>query len=95
MDEEKIEWRNFFLKEVKTDTPKLVKDLMPLKMGVVYNHITALDVERKIYGYLPLVESWSKGKIGVLNAESYAERVNSMGKLVLTYGNSLLGYEKK
>eukprot|EP00978_Attheya_sp_CCMP212_P013132 scaffold32855_cov56-Attheya_sp.AAC.1 len=47
-------------------------------------------MDRKRYGYLPLMASSSKGQIGALNAESYAERVNSMGKLVLTDGNSLL-----
>ena len=39
------------------------------------------------------MESFYKGQIGALNAESYSERVNSMGKLVLTDGNSLLGDE--
>ena len=32
----------------------------------------------------------TKGQLGALNAESYVERVNSMGKLVLTDGNTLL-----
>jgi hypothetical protein len=63
---------------------------MPLNMGVVYNDIIKSDMERKRYGYLPLMASYSKGQIGALNAESYAERVNSMGKLVRTGGNSLL-----
>eukprot|EP00978_Attheya_sp_CCMP212_P023251 scaffold70812_cov67-Attheya_sp.AAC.1 len=63
---------------------------MPLNMGVVYNDIIKSDMERKRYGYLPFMASCSKGQIGDLNAESYAERVNSMGKLVLTDGNSLL-----
>jgi hypothetical protein len=86
-----VEWRKLFPNEVKTDTPDLVKDLMPLKMGVVYNDIIKSDMERKRYGYLPLMASCSKGQIGALNAESYAERVNdSMGKLVITDGNSLL-----
>ena len=31
----KIDWGKFFPKEVKTDTPELVKYLMPIKMGVV------------------------------------------------------------
>ena len=80
-----------FSKDSKTDTPDLVKDLMPLKMGVVYNRITGSDTERKIYGYLNLTEICSKCQIGDLNAENYAERVNSMVKLVLTDGNRLLG----
>eukprot|EP00978_Attheya_sp_CCMP212_P018097 scaffold49124_cov33-Attheya_sp.AAC.1 len=63
---------------------------MSLNMGVVYNDIIKSDMERKRYGYLPLMTSCSKGQNGALNAESYAERANSMGKLVLTDGNSLL-----
>ena len=58
-------------------------------MVVVYNHITESDVERKIYGYLHLMASCYKGHIGDLNTEMYTKRVNSMGKLVMTYGNSL------
>ena len=83
-----------FSKESKTDTPDLVKDLMPLKIGVVYNRITGSDTERKIYGYLTLTEICFKCQIGDLNAENYAERVNSMVKLVLTDGNRLLGDEE-
>ena len=33
-----IDWRKLFPKEFKTDTPDLVKDLMPLKMGVDDNN---------------------------------------------------------
>ena len=49
---------------------------MPPKMVVIYNHITELDVDRKINEFLPLIASCSKGNIGALNAEIYAERVN-------------------
>ena len=66
---------------------------MPPKMVVIYNHITELDVDRKINEFLPLIASCSKGNIGALNAEIYAERVNLMVKLVLNYGNSQLGGE--
>ena len=69
--------------------------LMTLKMGVVYNHITESYVERKRYGYLTLVAIYFKGQIGALNAEIYSKRVSLMGKLVLTGGNSLVGYEEK
>ena len=40
------------------------------------------------------MESCPKGHIGAQNAESYTQRVDYMGKLVLTYGNSLLGDEE-
>ena len=39
------------------------------------------------------MEDRSKGQIGAMNAESYADRVISMGKLVLTDGNIQLGDE--
>ena len=38
--------------------------------------------------------SCSKGQVGTLNVESYAVRVNLMGKLVLIDVNILLGYEE-
>ena len=38
--------------------------------------------------------SCSKGQVGTLNVESYAVRVNLMGKLVLTDGNSLFWDEE-
>eukprot|EP00978_Attheya_sp_CCMP212_P015111 scaffold38867_cov74-Attheya_sp.AAC.1 len=42
-------------------------------------------------GTCPSWQAVPRVRLGLwLNAESYAERVNSMGKLVLTEGNSLL-----
>ena len=43
-----------------------------------------------LYGLLPVMATCSIGQLGALNAEGYAERVNSMGKLILTDCNSLL-----
>ena len=68
MVEKEIDRRKLFPKEVKTDTPNLVKDLMPLKIGVVYNHITESYLGSKIYWYLPLMASCSKGHVGDMNA---------------------------
>ena len=48
--------------KVKTDTPKLVKYLMPFKMGVVYNHITESEVDR---------EKWVLTSYGKLFQGSY------------------------
>ena len=47
-----VQWKKLFPNEIKTDTPDLVKDLMPLNMGVVYNDIINSDMDRKRYGYL-------------------------------------------
>jgi hypothetical protein len=38
--------------------------------------------------------SCSKGELGALNSESYAKRVNSIGKQILTNGNTLLSDEE-
>ena len=80
--------------EIKIYTPDLAKYLMPLKLWYVYNHITESYLEREIYGYLLLMKIFSKGQIMALNAKIYDERVNPMGKLVLTDSNSLLEYEE-
>ena len=43
-----------------------------------------------LFGHLPLMAGCSKGQIGALNAESFAERILSAANLVLTEGNTLL-----
>ena len=67
---------------------------MPLKLDVVYKHITESVVERKIYGYLSLMEICSKVQTADLNAEIFIERFNLMGKLVPNDGNRLFGDEE-
>ena len=60
---------------------------------MLYRKIEEEDKDRKLYGFLPLMASCCKGQIGALNAESYAERVNSVGKLIMTNDSTLLGDE--
>jgi len=62
----------------------LIGDLMKLDVGVLYKHLESEDKDRKRYGFLPLMASCWNCQIGALNAESYCEQGNSMGKLVLT-----------
>ena len=52
-----------------------VGDLMHLDMGPLYRKIISTDMERRIYGFIPLMASCSSGQIGALNAESFCERV--------------------
>ena len=61
-------------------------------MGKVMTHLClVLDPDRKLYGFLPKMATTSQGSIGALPASSFAERANSVGKQILTKGNSLLG----
>ena len=59
-------------------------------MGRVYLKIIQEDKGRKEFGFLPLMASCCKGQIGALNAESFAERVNSIAKLIMTDDSTLL-----
>ena len=63
---------------------------MPLDVGRLYNKITEVDKEERIYGLIPRMASCSYGQIGALNAESYGERVLSCASTVLTEGNTFL-----
>jgi len=87
----KVDWKALYPNE---DWPSgnldVIKDLMKLDVGVLYKKLESTDPNRMKYGFLPLMASCSLGQLGALNAESYAERVNSMGKLVLMDANSLL-----
>ena len=68
----------------------LVSDLMTLPMGKLYKDL-AKDPK---LGYLPLMAQFSKGQIGVLNAESFCERCLSCANLVMTDGNTMLSNEE-
>jgi hypothetical protein len=65
-------------------------DMMGLHIGDLYK---TLESNAKC-GLLPLMASCSKGKLGALNSEGYAKHVNSIGKQILTNGNTLLSHEE-
>ena len=90
-----LDWKQLFPKEslswANAAGPDKVADLMQLPIGRVYKNIIAVgNGEDPIYGFLPLMAGCSKGQIGALNAESYAERVLSVANLIVTDGNTLL-----
>jgi len=68
----------------------IVKDLMRLPIGVLYNKMIAAAGSFALYGYIPLMASCSAGQIGALGAESFCERVLSAANLVLDEGNTCL-----
>ena len=89
-----IDWKAVYPDSDIPDQPTTVRpleDLLHLDMGVLYLKIIKEDAERKEFGFLPLMASCCKGQIGALNAESYSERVNSIGKLIMTDDSTLIG----
>jgi hypothetical protein len=69
----------------------LTHDLMRLDIGKLYKEVARGDQGRRVYGYLPVMASCSKGQLGALSAESYCERVLSVANQVVVEGNTLLG----
>jgi hypothetical protein len=52
------------------------------------------DANSELYGYLAKMAATSRGSIGALMADGFAERANSAGNAVLTKDNSLLGEDE-
>ena len=63
---------------------------MHLNMGPYYSRLINSDKDANEFGLLPLMAGCCDGQIGALNAESFAERVNSAAKLILTNLNANL-----
>jgi len=86
-----IDWLNEFRDQLR-DSPKAGEEvdsadhLLPLNIGKLY--IQAHQSNK--YGYLPLMASSSKGQLGALIAESYCERVISVGNMISTDRNVVL-----
>ena len=79
---ESLSWKN-------AAAPDKVADLMQLPIGSVYKNLMAAGTaEDPTYGFFPLMAGCSKGQIGALNAESYAERVLSAANLIIHDGNT-------
>jgi len=89
-----IDWKIVYPDVEIPEKPDTIRNLMPLEIGRLYKTLEKKDSDRKKYGFLPLMAGCSYGQLGALNAESYAERVNSVGKQVLTSGNSLLSSDE-
>ena len=66
---------------------------MPINVGRFYARLICKDKDAYEFGILPLMASCCDGQIGALNAESFAERDNSVAKLILTTLNANLSDE--
>ena len=67
----------------------LIDDFMPLDLKPMLDHLEKENKGGK-FGYLPLIMGCSVGQLGALNAESFAERVNSAAKLLIDDKNTSL-----
>ena len=62
---------------------------MPLDLNPMLDHLEKENKGGK-FGYLPLMMGCSVGQLGALNAESFAEQVNSAAKLLIDDKNTSL-----
>ena len=86
-----IDWRKEFGDELKDslndgEAIDVVDHLLPLNIGKLY--VKAHRMNK--FGYLPSMASSSSGQLGALMAESYCERIISVGNMISTDRNVLL-----
>jgi hypothetical protein len=67
----------------------IIDDFMALDLKPMIDDIKKENKAGK-FGYLPLMMGCSVGQLGALNAESFAERVNSAAKLLVDNKNTAL-----
>lgn len=72
--------------EIKRDSKcDPFKGLMKLPIQPVMEHIDRMNEEKNnIFGFLPLMCKASPCQLGALNAQSFAERIISVGNLIIT-----------
>jgi len=64
--------------------PTYIDELLPLDMYNLMTDITRYNSDNQhIFGYLPMMCRGSVCQLGALNAQSFVERVNSRGKLIV------------
>ena len=67
----KVDWVSVFPDVEFPDEPQPINYFLPLDVGLVYYKMIRYNKKRKMFGFLPLMASCSKGYIGELDAESY------------------------
>jgi hypothetical protein len=83
-------WREVVLEANLPEKPDLLADLMAVDMGKLILQMIQIDPTREKFGYLPYMATGSCAFINKMPAQSFGERVNTPGNLVLTKGNTLL-----
>ena len=72
----------------------LVNSPQHLNPGYVYKHIEKIDTDKRAYGWLPVMVSFSGIQIGALCVESFCERILSEANDVCQDRNTLLDTEE-
>ena len=85
-----IKWHEVFPELGIPDRPDLLADLMAVGIGKIILRTIEIDKSRELFGYLPYMCTGSSASISKLLTQSFAERVNSAGNLVVSKGNTLL-----
>ena len=88
-----IDWRSKYPQATFPEYPAaldLVQHLLPLDIGPLYVEIAKQDKKQQ-YGIIPLM---ARCYLGVLGAESFAERVISAANDIMTEGHTLLKDEE-
>ena len=83
------EWKKLFPEELGQKEIIAATDLINVDLKVIMDDIGA----KHPYGLIPLMVKSGRGQLGVLNAESNAERMNLACKVVMDEGNTKLSYE--
>ena len=77
--------------------PKYLGDKTSIDMtnlDIVDLKVLMEDIGENHYcGLLPFMMKSSRGHLGVLNSESFSERINSASKIVMDEGNCRMGYD--
>jgi hypothetical protein len=81
--EMKVKWQELYPQANLPVRPNLM-DLMQLDIGILYKKLEGDNKGQCLYGFLPRMASCLKVQLGVLNAESFVEHINSLGNLVCT-----------
>ena len=87
------DYKKLFPGIIKTnENLDLIDDLLVLDMKPILEDIISKNKDGQ-YGYIPLMMSCSSGQLGALNAESFAERINSAAKILVTNRRTRLSDE--
>ena len=65
-----------------------------LDVGPIYRKLMEEDPLRKKFGWIPLLAHSSLGQIGSLSAESFCERMMSVGKFIMPIHSTRLGSDE-
>ena len=83
------DWKDFHPKELSNKTSVAVTDLDSFDVKVLMKDIS----ENHDCGFLSLMMRRSRGRLGDLNAESFAECINHASKIVMNEGSCSVGHD--